>query len=274
MPFSFEETPNSRAATTVPPAYTLIYNAVGEQDDAVVHAYALNATPALVSRPTGTLYRKDVRIDVVGWAHYLVTVPYGQLDPSNTPAGSATFNFSTRGATVKIKAAKEHIATYESSGVVAGDFHKGAIGVKRNSDGTQEAEGSDIIISALRLTYSFRHPAAIVTESFARLLSTVTGMTNSATFRGFAAGELLYAGSDGSDGTDAEATVDYEFIASGNTTSLSIGDIANIVKQGHHIAWVEFEDNVDSGEAVHRPKRVHIERPYDSFNFATVFGWS
>lgn len=270
MSFQFEETPDSRQETAEPPTYTLVYKAVGETDDTIVQSYAYNATPIAVYRPSGVLYRKDIRREPDGWGQYLVTVPYGKLDKKSTPTGSASFSFSTRGATINIKAAKAHVASYPGGSA----SHKGAIGVKRSGDGSYDVEGADIIIPALRLTYSFKHPMGVVTENFARTLASVTGRTNSATFRGFAAGELLYAGCDGSDGTDAEATIDYELIASGNEASLTIGEITGIVKEGHHIAWIEFEDDVDSGSPIHAPKVVHVERVYDSFDFATVFGWS
>lgn len=266
MIFTFEETPESRQESSNPPSYTLIYKATGEHDDAVVHAHALAATPSIVFRPTGTLYRKDVQREPDGWAQHIVTVPYGPLDSSSLPAGSYTFDFDTTGATVKITAAKEHIESYP----VSGDPHKGAIGVK--ADG--EVEGADIIIPALKMTYTFKQPQGIVDEAFARNIAAITGRTNLNPFRGFAAEELLFIGGAGSDGTDSEADVAYQFIASANEASLTIGDITGIVKAGHHYAWVEFKDEVDAGQAVRQPKRVNIEKVYDSVDFATALGWS
>lgn len=270
MIFTFEETPDSRQETSNPPSYELVYKAVGEHDDATVHAYALAATPSVVFRPTGSLYRKDVVREPDGWGQYTVRVPYGPLDSSSLPAGSYTFDFDTTGATVKIKAAKAHVNAYTSSGATAADLHKGSIGVK--SDG--EVEGADIVIPALKLTYTFKHPSGVVDEAFARNIAAVTGRTNLNPFRGFAGEELLFIGGTGSDGTDSEAAVAYQFVASANESSLSIGDITGIVKKGHHYAWVEFKDEVDGGKAVRQPERVNIERVYDPVDFATVLGWS
>lgn len=263
--FSFEETPDSRQETFDPPTYTLIYKANGEQDDAIVQAYAIAATPSVVFRAAGALYRKDIKRDPDGSHQYIVTATYEKRERGSTPVGDFTFSFDTTGATVNIKAAKEHIASYPDDG----DWHKGAIGVKADGD----VEGADIIIPALKLTYNFKHPQAIVTESFARTLATVTGRTNSATFRGFQAGELLFLGATGSDGTEAEAEVSYQFAASENVTDLSIGEITSIAKKGHELVWISFTDGVESGEAVRKPKRVHVERCYDSFDFSSVFGW-
>lgn len=267
MDFSFEETPDSRqfSADTSTATETRIWRAVGEQDDSIVKAYALSATPSIVSTSVGTLYRKAITVEPNGWANYLVTVTYGKLDPSSVAVGSSTFSFDTSGATINIKVAKAHVSTYPS-----GPDHGGTINVKPDGD----VEGAEIIIPALKLTYSFNHPSGVVDEAFARLIASVTGMTNSAEFRGFEAGELLFAGASGSDGSEAEATVSYTMIASSNETDLTIGEISGIAKAGHDLIWFEYDDTVDSGEAVRPPKRCHVERVYDSFNFATVFGWS
>lgn len=272
MIFSFEETPESRAssADTSSSSKTLVYKAVGEQSETIVEAYAYSGTPTTVTVAGGTLYRKSVSVDPDGWAQYIVTVTYGKLDSSSVAVGSSTFSFDTSGATINIKAAKAHVQSYDSLGTVSTGHHKGAINVKPDGD----VEGVEIIIPALKLTYTFNHPSGVVTESFARLIASVTGMTNNATFRGFAAGELLFAGASGSDGSEAEASVSYSFVASSNVTGLSIGAITGIAKAGHDYAWVEFEDDVDTGEAIRPPKRVHVERVYDSFAFASVFGWS
>lgn len=265
MEFSFQETPDSRAETSEPPTYTLIYKAVGEFDDEVVHDYALANTPTMVNRPSGLLYRKDVRRDPAGWGQYLVTVPYGRKEARSVPTGEYTFDFDTTGATVNVKAAKEHIETFPTDG----DWHKGAIGVK----GDGEVEGVDIVVPALRLTYTFNHPAAEVDETFARTLANATGHTNLSQFQGFDPGELLFIGATGSDGSEAEAKVAYQFIAIANETAVSIGDIEDIAKEGHHVIWIEFKDEVHSDEPVRQPKRVHIERVYDPIDFAATFGW-
>lgn len=261
--FSFEEMPDSRSFSAEPPSITYKYKADGEHDDSLVQAYALAATSVAVFTPAGTLYRQNVQVEPDGWAQYVVTVPYGSRKKTT---GDYTWSFDTSGATVRIKAAKEHIASYPDDG----DWHKGAIGVK----GDGEVEGVDIVIPALALTVTFNNPSGIVTLDYARSLAAATGTTNSATFLGFSAGELLFLGASGSDGSEAPAQTSFKLAASQNVTDLSFGDITGIVKAGWAIAWVEFQDDVDTGEAVRPPKRVHVEKVYSESNFASVFGWS
>lgn len=263
--FQFEETPDSRAWTTDPVGLTYRFKAAGEHSDSTVVAYAIAATPSVVYTAFGALYRGNVQVDPEGHLQYMVTIPYG---PTKSETGAVSFRFDTTGATINIKAAKEHVASYPSGDPA--DPHKGSIGVTAKGD----VDGADIVIPALKLTYSFKHPSGVIDETQARALASVTGMTNSEEFRGFQPGELLYLGSTGEDGTETEASVDYVFVASQNATGLTIGEITGIAKDGHDYLWIEFKEEVEDGEPAVQPKRVHVERVYDSFDFAAVFGWS
>ncbi len=260
--FSFDETPDSREFSLADKKYSLRFKAVGNVDDFFVQAYALSATPLVVVTIVGILRRADIKVSPDGDAQYLVTVDY---TANKTDNGSYTFDFDTTGATVKIKAAKEHVETYPTSG----NPYKGAINV--DQDG--KVQGSDIVIPMLKLSVKFSHPQGVVDVPFARMLSRATGHTNSDGFLSHDPGELLYLGSSGSDGSEAAADVTYHFASSENVDDLSFGEITDIVKQGHHLAWVEFKDEVDSGNPVQQPKAVHIERVYDAIGFADTFGW-
>ena len=260
--FQFNEIPQSREWSTDPPGVTYRYKASGEFDDGAILNFSVFATPAIVYSIVGTLYRGNIQIEPDGYKQYVVSVPY---TPRNTLVGSVTFRFDTTGATINIKAAKSHVASYPGGG----DPHKGAIGVTG-----ADVEGADIIIPALKLVYTVKWPAGVVSEAYSRALSIVTGTTNVLPFRGFAAGELLYVGSTGEDGTGAESSVDYVFVASPNATGMTIGDIAGIAKAGHDYLWIEFKNDVVAGKPVKQPERVHVERVYEPVNFATALGWS
>lgn len=269
MAFTFTETPEWGSESANPPSFRAVYRAVGEQNSYLVQQQAYALTAPSIIRPYGQLYRQDIQTEPDGWANYVVTVIYG---PRSKEYGSATFSFSTAGGTITTKAAKEHIGSWSigNSGADAEDRHKGAIGVK----GDGEVEGVDIVVPALKLTYELKHPQGIVTEAYARTMGNITGTVNSATFRSFGAGELLFLGADGSDGTESDASVRYEFVASANNSNFSIGAIANIAKLGHEYLWVEFEDEVADGEPIRQPKRVHVEKVYDAIDFASYLGWS
>lgn len=263
MPFSFEEVPDSRESTTEPPSITFKYRASGEVSDSDVRVYAAAATPAIVFDPFGNkLYRQDIACSPAGHKLFIVTIPYG---PKAKEQGELSWSFSTTGGTLTVRAAKEHIATYAAGG----NPHKGLIGVTRDG----QVEGCEMVIPALKMTYTFKHTLGVITEAHARLLASYTGMVNSTAFRGFPAGEMLFLGANGSDGTDAEASVTYEFAASQNIVGLTIGAIAGIAKKGHEYLWIEYTDAVEGNAFAVQPAAVHIERVYNTLDFATAFGW-
>ncbi len=267
MTFSFEERPESRSVSLLgdQPTAELVYKAVGNANELEVQAYALGATPRFVSTYSGTLYRQTIGLIPDGFAQYIVTVPYGRNKRDN---GDFTFDFDTTGGTVNIKAGKEHIASYPED-MANPDPLGGCLNVKEDG----EVEGAEIVIPALRFSVRFRHPAGVVTLDYVKLLSNATGRMNSATFLGFAPGELLFVGASGSDGSEADAEISYQFIASANATGITVGGVTGIDKLGHNYLSIESADAVADGGPGKEVKRVHIDRVYESMDFAAVLGW-
>jgi hypothetical protein len=265
MSIIWEEVPDSRSSTKDPASITYKFSASGEFNDGVVRTHAYGMTPAFVDFDGQTLYRKDVKLDAVGYAQYLATVPYEKKSRTAGQVGSYTWDFDTTGATVGLKAAKQHVKSYPDDG----EWHKGSIGVNG-----QDVQGAQIVIPALKYNFRFKHPQGVLTIDYSRTLARHTGKTNSVKFGPFDPGELLFAGANGSDGSEAEAECGYQIIASANETGSSVGEITGIAKKGHDLLWIEFEDDTSGGEATKPPKRVHIERVYDEIDFASVFGWS
>lgn len=265
MTFTFQETPESRAQSygaVGTDAVTLIYKAVGEQNDATVRTYAAANAPATVTGLYGTLYRREITLRPDGFQQYFVEVQYGNFVPTN----SYTFNFDTSGGTTNVQCAKSHVRTYP----VNGDFHKGAIGVEQDG----RVSGVDVISPKLRLNFAFKFPAGRITAAYVKTLAAATGKLNLYRFIGFDPGELLFLGASGSDGTNSEMEVTFSFEASSNATNFASGGITGISKLGHEYLWHEFSDAVDTGVAVTRASRVHIEQVYDYADFQNVFGWN
>lgn len=264
MAFVLYETDESRRSTTVPPTIEVVMQAEGEENEWIVRQNVYWGTPTHYYHQLGTLYRQDLALEPIGHRLYRVTIPYGLR---KIESGTFTLSFDTGGASINVRAAIEHVADY---GITTNNTnpYKGAINA--TPEGVQ---GCDILIPGLRLTYTYTHPKGFITESQIKALAAYTGRTNSAPWRTYAAGELLFAGASGQDGTESDASIAYNFIASQNATGLTIGEITGIAKKGHDYLWVEFEDKVVSGQAARTPRRVHIERVYDAINFASSLGW-
>jgi hypothetical protein len=269
---SLIEIPESRVITNDPPGIVVYAKVLDVVSEYQANQYVYSNTPEWYQHQRGKCYRQWWTLEPDGFKQHRVTIPYS---PRQKKVGTYTWSFDTGGATINVKAAKAHIADYAPVADPDGnnvDPHNGAIGVDQDGN----VAGIDLTIPALRLSVTFRHPEGEVTLGHAVALARKTPRTNSDTWLGFAAGELLFIGASGADGSETEAEVTYNFIASENATGLTIADITGIAKKGHEYLWVEFEPAVAiaNGQAAAHPKRVYIERVYDATSFSSLFGFS
>lgn len=194
--------------------------------------------------------------------------PEKKQEDEKQETGEFRFSFDTTGGSQHVTQSKETISRTPAPGGVAPDF-KGAIGVGRDN----QVAGVDLIIPALRFSLTYKIPRANLTLEFARFVAQMTGRTNNATFQGFEAGELLFAGGTGEQSTAGDPELTYSFEASQNVNNLDVGDIVVPVKKGHDYLWVAYAetDDDDAKQLVAQPAAAYVERVYDSFNFNDLF---
>lgn len=197
---------------------------------------------------------------------YDVTIPYGV--PTTGTAGSVHLSFDTTGGTIHITASKQTIAAYGSGAAIAD--HQQAIGV---TGPDKDPEGSDIVIPVLKLTATFRHSQGVITLPQIKNLARWTGKVNSDTFLTFAAGEVLFLGCTGSEGTDQPTEIQYHFACQENLTNLSIGGITVANKLGHHLYWIQYKPAIANNAGTRQPKAVYVERVYDTLPMAASLGF-
>jgi hypothetical protein len=261
----FNERPGSRRATSSPPSFEVGYICAGEFDSGNVKLLASALTGTIVSTAEGLLYRNNIVVTEQGYQLFHVDVSYG---PDANAVGNLRFSGSTTGGTFHITHSRSTVNKYPGSAV----DHKQGINV-RMRNGQQEIEGTDIIIPALKLSYTVQNPIGVVNEDFARNLARMTSRVNSDTWRGFAAGELLFLGADFSQGTDTIAECTYHFAAEENLSGLIVGSITGIAKDGHDLLWVSWEDDNTGDKPATKPTAVYIERVYNRVSFASAFGF-
>lgn len=263
--FRFTESRDSRSGTYSPPSETRTYTAAGSSDASVVRVYAVGATPAFVSHEQGTLYRQDVEITATGFEQWRVTVPYG---PRTRAQDEWTLDFDTTGGTVHITNSKETVNKYTAPNKPAAEDMGGAIGVRGD-----QIDGTDIVIPALKLTVSYKHPSGVITIAQIKNLARYTGKYNTKTFLTFAEGEVLFLGASGREGTDVETDIKYTFAASENLIQQTIGTVVNVEKKGWEHAWIRYEDAAVNGVPVKRPQWVYVERVYDGIDLGQALGF-
>lgn len=258
--------PDGISSTGNPPTETrrLKIDGVTDKDTAV--SYAIASTPSLIATAYGVLFRDDVRVTQTAYNQWTVEVPYGTR---KNATGEWTWDFDTTGGTVHITQAKEELRRYPTD--TAPD-QLGAIAV----DG-DEVKGVEIIIPAMKINVQFKHPLGVVTLAKAKFLSNMTGKTNSDNFLSFAPGEVLFLGARGSDGSEAEATIGYQFAMAANVTGQTIGSIAGVAKRAWEVAWIRYKDAITTVSATDNPTRVakyvYIDRVYDEIAMAAALGF-
>lgn len=261
----YGEIPNSRSGTERPATETRKYWVTGESDRVTIEAFMLSVLPAALVTATATVYRQPINIDFESSNYAIVTAEYKTRDQSSSPeVGSLRWSFETSGGTVNIKGALEHIADYPAGA----PNHQGAIGVTKDG-----VEGTEIVIPALKINVQFTHPQGVITLAKAKALARATGTANQNEFMTFAAGEILFLGATGSDGTESPAEIGYQFAASENLQDQIIAGINVVAKDGWDYAWVEFREDAAAAKPTRKPIAVHVDRVYRRIDLTDLVGF-
>lgn len=242
------------------PAVDLIYIVRGTDDDLAAKSALLDASPVLYDG----LVRQSLSIERVAEDIWEGTVRYGLLQPPQT--GDSTYQFDTGGGTQHITQSIQTVGRYAPAGKMAPDF-RGAIGVTHDS-----VEGVDITIPVYSFSETHYIAADQVTGAYKATLFALTGKVNNASFRGFAAGEVLFLGASGSKRGEEDWEITFRFAASPNATGLTVGEITGIAKKGWEYLWVRYADDVDDDAKVlvKRPIAVYVEQVYQYGDFSQL----
>jgi len=231
-----------------------------------VQNYAVGATPYIIAHRKGTIYRQDLRVTPRGYNLWEVEVPYS---PRKKQTGQVTLSFDTTGGTVHITNSLQTVNRYTASTAAAtAPDMGGAIGVNGDQIG-----GVDITIPALKVQAAFTHPQGHMNMAQIKNLARWTGRVNSTTFLTFAPGEVLFLGATGSEGTEADVSVNYAFAMSENLTGQTFGNVTGVAKKGWEHAWISYEDATVGTAPVKRPQWVYVERIYQTLDFAAALGF-
>lgn len=263
---SFARRPDAIRISTNPPTYEEEWVCEGIFDSGVVKASAANLTAPVVATDQGLLFRENIRVEEAADSLYYVSVTYGQR---KNEVGQYRISGTTTGGTLHISHSLETVDSYPGPGIDEAPDHKQAIDLDKD----MQPRGTTFVVPALRLSYSFKHPAGSVNEEFGRNLARVTGRCNEDAWHGFEPGEVLLLGADFSDGSDCEAEVTYHVVAEENLNDLVISGVEGIAKSGHDLLWVWWGKGVDGGKPAAKPIAIYVERLYRRANFAAALGF-
>jgi len=270
--------------------YSVSFKVLGTTNDLVVHAEANDkfsnqfAYWQYPGQPSVSLRCESYTVDYLGGDAWSVKASYekvGADDDTQTAPLKRSRSFDTSGGTSHMTQCHDWDnggeTKYAASGETAPDQF-GAIGVDGNS-----VNGVDVIAPALNWTESYDVPSNYVSAAYIRRIAGMTGTTNSASFRGFATGEVLFGGAQGSHEWDDQKgygcwTLNYKFIASQNADGtatgapkLKFGDITDIQKKGHEYIWCRYSSTSGSDNILtQKPQYVYVNRVYRSTNFSNL----
>jgi hypothetical protein len=295
MTLTWVEDNNSRQASIVrlgrkaSSSYVKSYKIFGSTDDVEVHDdVGRRVAQGLLywqypGQPLNKFFVESYALSYLGDDAWQLTLNYtkeGAEDDEQPEPLKRTRSFDTGGASQRITQGRPvgegEALDFEKRFPDAAANQSGAIGV----DGDTVA-GVDIVIPQLSWTESYDVPNRFVTAQYIKHISGLTGSVNSAEFRTFKPGEVLFLGASGSqewdeDRGDGPWSLSYKFLASANAgegeylPSLTIGEITGIEKKGHEYLWVRYEADVDEDVLIKKPKAVYVNAVYRSENFAQL----
>jgi hypothetical protein len=254
---TIDEKFDSRAATEgESPLTELLYVVQGTDNDGAVKSLLMATAPVTYAG----LRRDSFSIKPLGGGIWDCSVQYAKFE------SNSQFTFETGGGTQHINQSLQTVGMYVAPGEVAANFG-GAIGVNQD-----QIEGTDITVPVFSFTETHYINSALVTGAYKLALFMLTGRVNGGSFKGFAAGEVLFLGASGSKrGTD-DWEISFRFAASPNVAGLSLGNITGINKQGWHYLWVRFEDDEDTTakKLIKKPVSAYVERVYEYGDFSAL----
>ena len=302
MPLSWIEDKDSRQATIVrlgkraPSTYAKSYKVFGTNDDTVVHAEAnsrISSSLAYWQYPGNISVRlraESYSVTYLGDKAWQVTIAYEKMgaDSTETTPIRRARSFDTTGGSTHVTTAPV-VGTLTKPLVNNGERRWGSSGentnVPRNYgaigvDG-ERVNGVEIEVPGLTWEEVYDVPSSYITSAYIRKVAATTKSINDATFRGFASGEVFFHGCSGSQEWDADRgdgpwNLRYRFTAAPNCgngktlSSLAIGSITGVEKNGHDYLWVVYEKKEDSSSLVQVPKFVYVNQVYNWGSFADL----
>lgn len=243
----------------------------GSDDDQAVTDHVLANAPATWA----DMPSQETSIEPLGGGAWDVIIRYAPNSQQNQAlpvpppvVGDSEFSFDTTGGTQHIKQSLATVGGWAATGMPAIPNFSRAINVTGNG-----VDGVDIVVPQFTYEETHQVAAATVTAGLPATIYNLTATVNNATFKGFAAGEVLFIGAAGRKRqTEDFWTITFRFICSKNLTGLSVGDITGIAKNGWEYLWAYYESvpDDDAKMLVVSPVAAYAERVYEDGNFSLL----
>ena len=180
---------------------------------------------------------------------------------------TSSFAFDTGGGTMHRNQSLKTVAKVPND---APDFN-GAIEV----DNEGNVNGIDVTMPVLNFTETHTMAGSRVSTSYRKSVAALTGTVNKASFRGFAAGEVLFLGASGtkrSKKPNAPWEITFRFAVSPNQSGLEVGKLKISSKKGWDYLWVRYADRVSDNKknVIKEPVAAYVEQVYPEGDFGNL----
>lgn len=256
MTITWGERPKSREGSIAEQRLILHYVLTGEWDASTARNYALAFAPSTVDG----LYRMDVQPQPQGGGVTYFDVAYG---PFQRTVGQWSFRCTGSGASETIRASRAMRS--KSSG--APDTQS------LNIDETGKVQGVEILVPQSVMEFTYRYASGAFTLAVARSINALVAKTNSTTWNGFAAGELLIMSAEAMQGTGTEAEAKISMGYRPNETNITVDSATLAAKRGWDILDIRWKDVVVGGVSVKQAQYLYAQQVYEEIDYNTALGF-
>ena len=191
----------------------------------------------------------------------------GGEDDDDDEEETSSFAFDTGGGTMHRNQSLKTVSKVPND---APDFN-GAIEV----DNEGNVNGVDVTMPVLNFTETHTMAGSRVSTSYRKSVAALTGTVNKASFRGFAAGEVLFLGASGtkrSKKPNAPWEITFRFAVSPNQSGLEVGKLKISSKKGWDYLWVRYADRVSDNKknVIKEPVAAYVEQVYPEGDFGNL----
>lgn len=262
--FDWREAINAEGEYTSAEVPYFVFEAASEAD-------ALTAVKAKAPEKIGRLHLDEIAISerinedtYKAEARYVVDEQKDRADGDNAEEGNAApqVSFDTTGGTRHMN---QSLETRSKMPANAPDYGR-AIEV----DGEGNVNGVDVTMPTMTFSETHSFAPSKVTVAYQKKLFALTGTINKSSFRGFAAGEVLFLGASGQrSGMFWDIT--FKFAVSPNQASVKVSDEITVTnKRGWDYLWVRFGEKVEAGVLRKVPVAAYVERVYEDGDFSDL----
>lgn len=177
------------------------------------------------------------------------------------------FTFDVTGESLTITTSIATIATFAAPGETAPDF-KGAI----NVEGDQVRGVTLPPAGDFAFTETHYKTIAEVDDTYLNNLADLRWKTNPATFRRYAAGEVLFIGASGTRSGDALWEINYRFAVALSKTGVTVGPITGISRKGWEYLWVyhELREDATAKRVPPQPIAAYVEQVFENGDYSVL----